>query len=79
MVTVVSTAEGSSDPTVKQAFFIVEPNQKWLFEIADLVEAGRLHAVVDTMVPVRLRPQAYTVRTPRQHRGKVVLDIGTIG
>ena len=75
LVTVVSGAEGSSDPKVKQAFFVVEPNQKQLYEIADLLEDGRLRPVVDAVVQLSRAPEVYAGRLPRQHRGKVVVAI----
>ena len=75
MVTIASTAEDSADPRVKQAFFIVEPNQKQLVEIGDLLDAGRLHAVVDAVVPLGRAPEAYAIRASRPHSGKVVVDV----
>ncbi len=42
MVTVVSTAADSTEARVKQAFFIVEPNQKQLVEVGALLDSGRL-------------------------------------
>ena len=75
MVTIVSTAEDSRDPRVKQAFFIVEPNQKQLVEIGDLLDDGRLRTVVDAVVPLWRAPEAYAGKEPRHHRGKVVVDV----
>jgi NADPH:quinone reductase-like Zn-dependent oxidoreductase len=77
LVTIASPAEGVADARIKQAFFIVEPNQKQLFEIADLLDAGRLRTVVDTVVPLSRAPEAFAGRVPRQHRGKVVVAIAT--
>jgi NADPH:quinone reductase-like Zn-dependent oxidoreductase len=59
IVTVVSTAEQSTDPRVKEAFFIVEPNQKQLVEIAALLDGGQLRTVVDTVIPLSQAPEAY--------------------
>lgn len=75
LVTVVSSAESSADPRVKQAFFIVEPNQKELYAIADLLDSGRIQTVVDTVLPLSQAREAYTARTPGPHRGKVVVAI----
>jgi len=55
---------------VKQAFFIVEPNQTQLVQIGDLLDAGRIRTVVDAVVPLSREPEAYDGRLPRQHRGK---------
>ena len=75
---IVSTAEGSTDPRVKQAFFIVEPNQKQLVEIGDLLDAGRLRTVVDAVVPLSQAPEVYAGTVPRQHHGKIVVSVATI-
>jgi NADPH:quinone reductase-like Zn-dependent oxidoreductase len=75
MITIVSETELSHDPRVKQAFFIVEPNQKQLFQIADLLDAGRLRAIVDTVVPLARAPEAFADGVPRHHRGKVVIAV----
>ena len=75
MVTVVSTAAESSDPAVKQAFFIVEPNQKQLYEIACLLDAGRLRPVVDSVIPLSQAPDVIAGKVPKQGRGKLVIGI----
>jgi NADPH:quinone reductase-like Zn-dependent oxidoreductase len=78
LVTVVSEAESTTDPRIKQAFFIVEPNQKQLFGIADLLERGRLRTVVDEVVPLSRAPEIYAGSAPRRHRGKVVIEVAEI-
>ncbi len=75
LVTVASTAESSTDPRLKQAFFIVEPNQKQLYMIANLLQQGRLRTVVDEVVPLSQAPEVYAGTAPRQHRGKVVIEV----
>jgi NADPH:quinone reductase-like Zn-dependent oxidoreductase len=75
LVTVVSTAESSTEDRVKKAFFIVEPNRKQLTEIGDLLEAGRLRTVVDTVVPLSQASEAYTGRIERRRRGKLVVTV----
>ena len=75
MVTVVSTVADSSDPRVKKAFFIVEPNQKQLYEIARLLEVGELRTVVDAVIGLAQVPDAYAGRLPRHGRGKLVVAI----
>lgn len=77
MVTIASAAEGSADSRVKQAFFIVEPNQKQLFEIADLLDAQRIRTVLDAVIPLSQAPEAYVGKLPRLHRGKVVVAVAT--
>jgi len=75
LVTIASTAEDATDSRTKAAFFIVEPNRKQLSEISDLLEAGRLEAVVDSVVPFSRAGDAYAGREPRRRRGKVVVEV----
>ena len=73
MVTIVSG--DSADTRVKDAFFIVEPNQKQLTEVADLLERGKLIPVVDKVIPLNQAVEAYTGQLMRNGRGKVVVAI----
>ena len=50
MITIAADSEGTADQRVKDAFFIVEPNQKQLVEIAKQLDAGHLRAFVKTTV-----------------------------
>jgi NADPH:quinone reductase-like Zn-dependent oxidoreductase len=75
MVTVASDAEASSDERVRKAFFIVEPNQKQLYEIACLLETGRLRTVVRAVLPFAQAPDAYTGELTNQGRGKIVVSV----
>lgn len=78
MVTVVSTEADSIDARVKQAFFIVEPNQKQLVEVAALLESGQLRTVVDAVIPLLQAPEIYAGKVPRQGRGKLVVAVANI-
>jgi NADPH:quinone reductase-like Zn-dependent oxidoreductase len=51
MITIAADSENKADQRVKDAFFIVEPNQKKLVEIAKQFDAGHLRAFVKTTVP----------------------------
>jgi NADPH:quinone reductase-like Zn-dependent oxidoreductase len=75
LVTVVSTAAESVDPRVRKAFFIVEPDQKQLYEIAALLDGGKLRAVVDSVVPLSCAPDLFGGRVERKGRGKVVIAV----
>ncbi len=75
MVTVAAGGEGTTDGRVKSAFFIVEPNQKQLYEIAALLDAGRLRPAVDTVVPLSQAPDAYEGRVQRRGCGKLVVAV----
>jgi NADPH:quinone reductase-like Zn-dependent oxidoreductase len=76
MVTIAADVEGSTDPRTKQAFFIVEPNQKQLAEIGGLLDAGKLRTVVDSVYPLSAAPDVFAGTVARQGRGKMVIEIG---
>jgi hypothetical protein len=58
VITTPSDSEGTADQRVKDAFFIVQPNQKQLVEIAMQVDAGHLRAFVNTTVHLNLASAA---------------------
>ncbi len=69
MVTIVDQAS-------KDAFFIVEPNQKQLVEVAKLLDAGALKTYVGAVVPLTEAPNAYSGSVPnKRENGKVVIVI----
>ena len=76
LVTIASSAENTIDERVKEAFFIMEPNRKQLTEVAEMLEAGRMRAVVDTVIPLSQAPDAFAGRVKRSGRGKIVVEVG---
>src|SRR5579863_7341649 len=78
MVTIVSGDTTSADPRAKTAFFIVEPNQKQLVEIARLLDAGKLRTFVDSVVPLSQAPDLYGGKLKRQGRGKLVISVSDV-
>ena len=76
MITIAADSEGRADQRVKDAFFIVEPNQKQLVEIAKQLDAGRLRAFVKTTVPLNEASAAYSgaVRDKSGY-GKIVIAV----
>jgi NADPH:quinone reductase-like Zn-dependent oxidoreductase len=78
IVTIAASAEAETltDERRKNAFFIVEANQKQLIEITKLIDAGTLKPVVDAVVPLADAASAYngTLKT-RQGRGKIAIEI----
>jgi NADPH:quinone reductase-like Zn-dependent oxidoreductase len=76
MITVASDAADSTDSRVKNSFFIVEPNQKQLIEIANLIDAGLLKTFVNATVPFEDAPKAYARSVPHKlGYGKVVVQV----
>jgi NADPH:quinone reductase-like Zn-dependent oxidoreductase len=74
MVTISAGAE-TAQGRVKEAFFIVEPNQQQLSQIAGLLEVGSLRPVVDTVIPLSRAAEAYTGGIARRGRGKLIVEI----
>ena len=75
LITVVSTAEQSTDPRVKAAFFIVVPDQKQLTEIAALLDTERLRPVLSAVVPLSEAPDFYSGRIKKTGPGKIVATV----
>jgi NADPH:quinone reductase-like Zn-dependent oxidoreductase len=74
IVTVAADAEQSSDEHVRNAFFIVEPKQRQLYEIACLLETDQLRTVVRAVLPFAQARNAWTSELTNQGRGKIVVS-----
>jgi NADPH:quinone reductase-like Zn-dependent oxidoreductase len=75
MVTVAASSEAPTEPRVKEAFFIVEPNRDQLTKVGELISTGKLKTFVDTTVPLLRAADAFTGRIERRGRGKVVVVV----
>lgn len=76
IVTIAADSEYATDQRVKDAFFIVEPNQKQLVEIAKQLDEGRLKAFVKATVPMEDAPAAYSGALKNKNgHGKFVITI----
>jgi NADPH:quinone reductase-like Zn-dependent oxidoreductase len=76
MVTIAAASERQTDERVKQAFFIVEPNQEQLTEISDLIEEGYVRPCVDAVIPLAQASAVYAgYAGRRQGRGKLVVSV----
>jgi NADPH:quinone reductase-like Zn-dependent oxidoreductase len=76
MVTIAADSEGTSDHRVRDAFFIVEPNQRQLTEVAKLIDAGHLKTFVTAVVPLNEAAAAYNGSLKdRSGRGKIVIAV----
>jgi NADPH:quinone reductase-like Zn-dependent oxidoreductase len=78
-VVTVSTATVSKDDRKKAAFFIVEPNQKQLTEVARLLDNGQIRTELDVVVALSQAPDAYAGKVARRGRGKLVVTISQEG
>jgi NADPH:quinone reductase-like Zn-dependent oxidoreductase len=78
MITIASESAGAADQRAKSAFFIVEPNQNQLVEIAKQIDAGHLQAFVKTTVTLNEAPEAYDgAFRDKVEPGKIVITIPT--
>lgn len=75
MVTVASGAEESNDDRARSGFFIVQPDQKQLYEIACLLETGRLRTVVRAVLPFSAARNAWAGELTSHGRGKIVVSV----
>jgi NADPH:quinone reductase-like Zn-dependent oxidoreductase len=72
LVTIAADAERLTQPRVRDAFFIVEPNRIQLIEIARLIDAGVIRPIVGAVFAMEHFQQAYD---QKPIRGKHVLRI----
>jgi NADPH:quinone reductase-like Zn-dependent oxidoreductase len=72
LVTIATSGEGSQDPRMREAFFIVQANWAQLAEISHLIDAGQLRPVVDAIFPLAQARQAYEHKPAH---GKVALRV----
>jgi NADPH:quinone reductase-like Zn-dependent oxidoreductase len=72
LVTIAADAERLTQPRVRDAFFIVEPNRDQLIEIARLIDAGLIRPIVGAIFAMEHFRQAYD---QKPMRGKHVLRI----
>ena len=60
---------------MRAAWFIVQPNRIQLTEIADLIDAGQIRVVVESVLPLSEARQAYERGRSGHRRGKIVLRV----
>lgn len=76
MVTLAADGEATNEQRIKDAFFIVEPNQEQLVEIARQLDAGLLSAFVKTTLPLQEASAAYTGAVAHNTgHGKIVIAV----
>ena len=76
LVTVAASEEDAQDERTREAFFIVQPRQAELEEIARLIDAGQVRPVVGAEFALADASQAYQTKPIR---GKVVLRVDGAG
>jgi NADPH:quinone reductase-like Zn-dependent oxidoreductase len=76
MISIAADGESSTDQRIKDIFFIVEPNQQQLIEVARLLDNGLLKTFVKATVPLSEADAAYSGSIPQKRPyGKIVITI----
>ena len=75
LVTIAANSEAATDPRVKDAFFIVEPDGARLAEIAKLIDAGTLKTFVKAEMPMAAANDAFRSWAGPKRVGKLVVRI----
>ena len=76
MIIIAAEREGTADQRVKDAFFIVAPNQKQLVEMGKQLVAGHLRTFVKATVPLNEALAAYSGALIHKSRyGKIVIAV----
>ena len=75
LATVAAQSESLKEPRASEAFFIVEPSQEELTEIAALLNAENLRAFSEAVLPLDQVREAYDLAQRGGHRGKVIVQI----
>lgn len=79
LITIAASNESTTDQRSKDAFFIVEPKQTQLVEVAKLLDAGTLKTFVSAVVPLAEASDAYSGSLPKKlGYGKVVVVMPNI-
>jgi NADPH:quinone reductase-like Zn-dependent oxidoreductase len=60
---------------VRPVWFIVEPNREQLIQIGDLIDAGWIRPIIETVLPLSQARQAYEQGARGHTRGKIVLRV----
>jgi NADPH:quinone reductase-like Zn-dependent oxidoreductase len=74
LVTIAADAESTTDPRIKNAFFIVEPDGDQLASLGKLFDSGQLKAFIKAKLAMEEADQAYS-GVVTGNPGKVVLKI----
>lgn len=78
LVTVVSpqpSLEEAKAYGVRPFWFVVEPNREQLIQIGELIDAGHVRSIVETVLPLSQARQAYEQGASGHTRGKIVLRV----
>jgi NADPH:quinone reductase-like Zn-dependent oxidoreductase len=76
MISIAADGEVTTNPKVRDAYFIVRPDQPQLNEIAKLLDAGKLKTLVKAAVPLKDAAAAFAGKVPgARGYGKTVVAV----
>jgi len=67
--------EQAKAQSVRALFFVVQPNRAELIQIGDLIDAGQVQPVIETVFPLSEAPQAFERALSGHTRGKIILRV----
>jgi NADPH:quinone reductase-like Zn-dependent oxidoreductase len=59
----------------RSAYVFIQPRADWLTEIADLIDAGQVKSIVETVLPLSQVAEAHSLSQSGRTRGKIVLQV----
>jgi NADPH:quinone reductase-like Zn-dependent oxidoreductase len=73
LVSIAADGEVTTDPEVRKAYFIVEPNQQQLNQVAAMLCDGRLRTLTKAVMPLAKTAEAFRGRI--SGAGKIVIEV----
>ncbi len=67
--------EQAKAQSVRALFFVVQPNRAELIQIGDLIDAGQVQPVIETVFPLSEARQAFERALSGHTRGKIILRV----
>ena len=77
MISIAADGEVTTNPKVRDAYFIVRPDQGQLIEVAKLLDAGKLKTLVRAVIPLKDTALAFEAKAPGAGYGKTVIAVAT--
>ncbi len=76
MISIAADGEVTTNPKVRDAYFIVRPDQQQLIEMANLLDAGKLKTFVKAVVPLQDAALAFAGKVPgAKGYGKTLIEV----
>jgi NADPH:quinone reductase-like Zn-dependent oxidoreductase len=79
LVSVVSppSEEEAAAHRCRSAYVFIQPRADWLTEMAQLIDAGQVKPIVETVLPLSQAAEAHHLSQSGHTRGKIVLQVAT--